>query len=106
MKTEDVFPSRFVKAEALDHDVAVTIEQVVLEDVYDAQSKEEVKKPVCYFQGKTKGLLLNKTNWASLVDAYGDESDAWKGNKAVLTTVDVSAFGDVVKAIRIKIPTA
>lgn len=104
MKTEDVFPSRFVKAEDLEHDVKVMIERVILEEVYDQQAKEEVQKPVVYFEKATKGLLLNKTNWAAIAKLYGDESDAWKGNPVILTTVEVNAFGDVVKAIRIKAP--
>jgi hypothetical protein len=106
MKTEDVFPSRFVKAENLEKDVLCTIEKTVLEDVYDQQAKEEVRKPVIYFKGAHKGLLLNKTNWQMLADFYGDESDSWIDKKCILTTVEVQAFGDVVKAIRIKIPKA
>jgi len=104
MKTEEVFPSRFLKAEQLDHDVTVTIKNVVMEDVYDAQAKEEVRKPVCYFDKATKGVLLNKTNWATLVEAFGDESDLWPGKTIVLTVVEARAFGDVVKAIRLKLP--
>jgi len=104
MKTEEVFPSRFLKAEQLDHDVTVTIKNVVMEDVYDAQAKEEVRKPVCYFEKATKGVLLNKTNWAALVEAFGDESDNWPGKQCVLTTIEVHAFGDVVQAIRVKKP--
>lgn len=106
MKTEDVFPSRFLKAEMLEHDVNVTIDHVILEAVYDAQAKEEVKKPVCYFQGKTRGLLLNKTNWSTLADLYGDESDTWAGRPIGLTVVEVSAFGEVTKAIRTMAPKA
>lgn len=104
MKTEEVFPSRFLKAEQLDHDVTATIEKVVMEDVYDSQAKEEVQKPVCYFEKATKAVLLNKTNWAVLVEAYGDESDLWAGKPVVITTVEVKAFGDVVRAIRLKLP--
>ena len=106
MKTEEVFPSRFLKAEQLDHDVAVTIKTVVMEDVYDDKAKEEVRKPVCYFNNMAKGVLLNKTNWAALVEAYGDESDQWTGKPVTLTTIEVKAFGDIVQAIRLKLPKA
>lgn len=104
MKTEDIFPSRFLQPEQLAHDVAVVIEKVVKEEVYDEKSKSKVMKPICYCQGKGKGVLLNKTNWHTLVDAFGDESDGWVGKKMILTSIEVEAFGDVVKAIRIKIP--
>ena len=104
MKTSDVFPSRFVKAEDLDGDKIVTVEQVILEEVFNQQGNTKEQKPIIYFKGATKGMLLNKTNWSKLADAYGDESDAWKGQKCILTTVEVQAFGDVVSAIRIKIP--
>jgi hypothetical protein len=48
-------------------------------------------------------LILNKTNWGICEKLFGsDDSDDWRGERVALTTVEVDAFGDVVKAIRIK----
>ena len=104
MKTKDLFPGRFVCAEDLTGPTTVKIDRVVLEDVRDLQHNREAKKPVAYFAGAQKGLLLNRTNWKAIARAYGNESDAWKGKTVTLTVEDVEAFGEVWPAIRVKIP--
>ena len=105
MKTNDVFPSRWLKAEDLDTgDTTVTIRQVKLEK-FEQQGKPDEQKPAAYFDELDKALILNKTNWKTLVDLTGeDESDQWTGHRITLTVVDVDAFGDIVHAIRIKKP--
>jgi len=103
MRSGDVFPSKYLKAEELDEDVQVTISKVVLEELEQKDGKKQ-EKPVCYFEEGPKGLILNKTNWALIAKQHGDESDDWTGKKITLTTVDVDAFGDVVSAIRVKPP--
>lgn len=103
MRSGDVFPSKYLKAEELDEDVQVTISKVVLEELEQKDGKKQ-EKPVCYFEEGPKGLILNKTNWALIAKQHGDESDDWTGKKIILTTVDVDAFGDVVSAIRVKPP--
>ena len=106
MKTNDVFPSKYLKAEddAFDDgaEVTVTIKEVVAETL-SSRDKGDETKPVMYFRELPKGLILNKTNWGACVKMFGsDESDDWNGERVTLTTVDVDAFGDVVRAIRIK----
>jgi hypothetical protein len=104
MKTSEVFPSRWLKAEDLEQDTTVTIRQVKLEK-FEQQDKPEEQKPAAYFDEIDKALILNKTNWKTLVELTGeDESDKWTGLRITLTIVDVSAFGDIVHAIRIKKP--
>jgi hypothetical protein len=103
MRSTDVFPSKYLKAEELDEDVQVTIKKVVLEEL-EQKDGQKADKPVCYFEEGPKGLILNKTNWALIAKQHGDESDEWAGKTVILTTVDVDAFGDVVSAIRIKPP--
>ncbi len=54
----------------------VTIDRIELE-AFDDQHK-----PVMYFSGKDKGLVLNKTNVQTLVDLFGTaESDDWIGQR-------------------------
>lgn len=101
MKSNDVFPSKWLKAEDLDGELTVTIARVAKETFKD--DGKDVSKPCAYFEGMDKGLIINKTNWKLLVEATGEEdSDDWAGKKVVLTIVDVDAFGDVVSAIRVK----
>jgi hypothetical protein len=105
MKTVDVFPSKYLKAEEelFDNgDVVATIKDVVLESLKSREKGEE-SKPVMYFKDLPKGLIVNKTNWGICAKLFGsDDSDDWRGERIALTTVDVDAFGDVVKAIRVK----
>jgi len=103
MKMNEVFPSRFLKAEDLDGDMTVVVKKVDMETVIDPSTGGEIQKPVAYFEGLQKGLILNKTNFKTLVNITKQEdSDNWAGTRCVLTTIDVPAFGDIVSAIRIK----
>jgi hypothetical protein len=105
MKTNDVFPSKYLKAEddLFDNgDVVATIKDVQLESLKSREKGEE-SKPVMYFKELPKGLIVNKTNWGICAKLFAsDDSDDWRGERVALTTVDVDAFGDVVKAIRVK----
>lgn len=98
MKMAGVFSSH-LKAEELGVGkmVTVTIDQIKMEKV------GEDTKPVLYFEGKSKGLALNKTNTNALIDILGtDESDAWQGRKVQLYTTKVDYQGKRVLAIRIQ----
>jgi hypothetical protein len=105
MKTNEVFPSRYLKAEDdlfEAGDVVATIKSVELESL-KSKDKGEESKPVMYFKEMPKGLIINKTNWGICAKLFGsDDSDDWLNQRVALTTVEVDAFGDVVKAIRIK----
>lgn len=105
MKTNDVFPSKYLKAEddIFDNgEVTATIKDVALETL-SSREKGDEQKPVMMFKELPKGLILNKTNWGVCAKLFGsDDSDDWIGHRVSLTTVDVDAFGDVVRAIRIK----
>ncbi|HLC04094.1 MAG TPA: hypothetical protein VJK02_13735 [Anaerolineales bacterium] len=104
MKLSEVYPSKYVKAEDLDGDADVVIKELVMEEFEDPQTKKRTQKPVLYFQNARKGLICNKTNAGLIARLYGDETDEWVGKHITLTVVDVEAFGDVVSAIRIKLP--
>ena len=105
MKTNDVFPSKYLKAEDDIFDggeVNVTIKSVELETL-SSRDKGDERKPVMYFKEHEKGLILNKTNWGVCEKLFNsNESDDWIGERVSLITLEVDAFGDVVKAIRIK----
>ena len=57
MDINSAFPSNYLKAADLRGGrVTVAIDSVVIENIGDED------KPIVYFQGKEKGLVLNKTN--------------------------------------------
>ncbi|KKL94214.1 hypothetical protein LCGC14_1866940, partial [marine sediment metagenome] len=103
MRMSEAYPSKYLKAQDLKGQrVMVTISHVTMEDIGD-ESKSE-SKPVVFFQGKDKGMVLNKTNAAQISFMYGDESDSWCDKKIELFTMMVAFQGQQVPAIRIAPP--
>lgn len=99
MRISAAFPSEYLKAADLDgRSVLCVIDRVEMRDVGDDH------KPVLFFQGKTKGVVLNKTNSTNIAIAYGDESDDWTGKEVVLFEAMVDFQGRSVAAIRIRMP--
>lgn len=102
MNINGAFPSSYLKASDLaGRRVLVTISHVAMEDIGDDH------KPVLYFAGKEKGLVLNKTNANMICEiCQNDETDAWKGHAVVLYATKVDFQGKRVDAIRIDYPAA
>lgn len=100
MRMSEVFPSRFLKADDIgDTPKRLVIQKVALEEFDDGKPKV-----VLAFIGQHKGLVANKTNVASIVAAYGDESDGWIGKPLVLYVAEVAFQGKTVPAIRVRVP--
>lgn len=98
MNINQAFPSNYLKASDLggkEHTVKVgSVEMHTLGD-------EE--KPVLMFQGKQKGMVLNKTNATILSDAFGPETDAWAGEEIILYSAKVQFQSRMVDGLRIRI---
>lgn len=101
MRISAAFPSDYLKAADLaGRNIRVTMSHVEMKDIGDDH------KPVLYFVGKEKGIVLNKTNSNNIGAAYGDETDAWKGKDIVLYPAMVDFQGRSVEAIRVRPPNA
>ena len=101
MKMSEEFPSKFLKAADLQgREVKVIMQNVEREKIGDDN------KPVLYFKGKEKGVVLNKTNAGTISDAYGDDSEDWFDQPLILFSVMVDFQGKVGPAIRCRVPTA
>ena len=101
MDINSAFPSTYLKAADLQgRRVAVIISEVVLEDIGGDH------KPVVYFSGKDKGLVLNKTNAQMIVEIAGgvSETDKWQGIKICLYPTKTDFQGKRVDAIRVDYP--
>lgn len=97
MNINDAFPSNFLKAADLNGaQPTVTITDVRMEDIGDD------RKPVVYFDGKEKGVVLNKTNATNISGAYGPNTEGWRGKKVVLFSTWVDFNGKSVEAIRMR----
>ena len=95
MRVSAAFPSPYLKASDLQgRRVPVKILRVEMQELGDEL------KPVVYFEGKAKGLVLNKTNANTISAAYGDEMEDWEGRETVLYETEVEYQGRRMPGIR------
>ena len=95
----DAFPSKYLKAADLDgREIRVTMERIEMETIGDDE------KPVLYFKGKNKGVVLNKTNSNNIGMVYGFDYDFWPGQPVVLYESMTDFQGKTTPCIRIKTP--
>lgn len=98
MNIDSAFPGAYLKAADLQGKTArVIIAKVVMEDVGDDH------KPVIYFQGKERGLALNKTNANTIKISYGTDTEQWIGKPLELFEALVDFQGRQVPAIRVRV---
>ena len=103
MNVNDVFPSKYLKASDLGQsNVVVTMSHSELEDV----GQDGELKPVLYFKGKTKGLVLNKTNANAIASMYGPEMDNWSERQITLFATQTDFAGKIVPCIRVRLNAA
>lgn len=102
MNINSAFPSKFLKASDLqDQTVTVKIADVKIEQVGQNQDT----KPVAYFDGKTKGLVLNKTNSRKIASIAGSpETEDWIGVEIAIYPTETEFGGESVECIRVKAP--
>ncbi len=101
MDLSEAFPSNYLQASDLkDRNVTLTIARYETTEI----GREKKTRPVLYFQGAKKGLILNKTNARTIANAYGTNLDKWTGRQIILYPRMVEFEGDDVKAIRVRIP--
>lgn len=97
MNVNEAFPSDYLKAADLQgREVPVIINQVQMETIGSDH------KPVLYFMGKQKGIVLNKTNSMNIASVYGPETEAWTGKPLILFAAWVDYQGKSVQAIRVR----
>lgn len=100
MNIHDAFPSKYLKASDLKgQHITVTIDRIAFE------SMDGKLKPVAYFRGKEKGMVLNKTNSNAIESMVGSaETNDWAGVRVSLFPTKVEYQGKRVDAIRIEDP--
>jgi len=103
------FPSKYLRAAdiaAMPNGTA-RLKIAALEfEMMKTKTGEEESKPILYFEKAKKGIVLNKTNSDRIAGSYGWETDLWIGHVVELYVAEVSAFGETVDAIRVRIPKA
>jgi len=98
MDARTLFPTRYVSVSDLNgRDVTVVINNVVVETLGDDSSK-----PVAYFVGTEKGLVLNKTNNNMIIEMHGTDTSNWIGKSVTLYPTKVEFQGKLTDAICIR----
>ena len=106
MNINDVFPSKYLKASDLTNSDGSTKSVIVIMSHYEIEKVGDDTKPVLYFQGATKGLVLNVTNANVISQINGEEMDLWRGKQIELwVKPDVEFQGKTGPAIRVRAPT-
>jgi hypothetical protein len=101
MNMNDIYTSKYLKASDLNGTAhVVTISRFSIEDLGDPAKPE--RKPVLYFAGQDKGLVLNKTNAMSISARFGPEMDRWVGGQLELFAMMVQKPNGPVDGIRLR----
>lgn len=79
---------------------------VVVSEITEVDFGNDGKKLGLRFEGKEKGLVLNKTNAKSISYVYGPDTDDWVGKEILLYSTMVDFAGKDVPAIRVDVPMA
>ena len=104
MNIDTAYPSKYIKESDLQGQARLlTIARVTMEAV--DQSGHDMK-PVVFFQGAQKGMVLNVTNKNVFVLLYGTETDNWAGRQIELYPSQTDFRGEVVACIRCRAPNA
>lgn len=100
MNVNSAFPSKYLKASDLGTaQPTVIIDHVSIEEV----GRDKDSRPVIYFAGKEKGVVLNRTNAKKIAELVGSpETDEWAGFAVRLYATETQFGGDTVECIRIK----
>jgi hypothetical protein len=101
MNADEFFPSKFLKASDIPGPKVVTIESVSPE--WLGQGSEADRKLIVRFKEIDRGLVLNKTNYRSLLELTAtSDTDNWIGKRIQLVSVRVDFQGRRVPSIRIE----
>ncbi len=107
MANDDVrqmFDSAYVGAWDLQgKDVTVTIARVVPGELAKAGTSKKDKAPIMYFEGREKGMVLNKTNMRIIASIYGGfKVRQWIGKPITLFATTCQFGPNTVDCIRIR----
>lgn len=98
--------NRYIGAWDLEKDVTVTIERVEQGELEDGRSGKKTKKPLVYFKGAKRPLVLNATNAKTIVSITGSAKCCdWVGQPITLYASTTQVGGESKDCVRIR-PTA
>ena len=100
MRRDEAFPGKFLKAaDVKETPLIAVISYVEKEKV--GQGSDQKEKPVMYFQDADKPMVVNSTNWDTLAEAYGEDSDGWSGCKIKVYSAPTQYQGKRTEGLRV-----
>jgi hypothetical protein len=107
MGNDDVrqmFDSNYIGAWDLQgKDATVTIARVTPGELAKAGTSKKDKAPIIYFEGKDKGLVLNKTNMKIIAGIYGSfKVKEWIGKPITIYPTTCQFGPNTVDCIRVR----
>lgn len=105
MKRSQVFPTTFLGKDDVQAPFCTVIRDVRMEKI-KGENGEEDKAVLHFADQQIKAMIINSTNWTTLEDAYGEDSDMWRG-KQVEIYIDPSVMfgGRRIGGLRVRIPS-
>lgn len=76
--------------------------RVVIDRAEVVEFKDNTKKVGIFFQGKEKGLVLNKTNAQLIAEQYGQDMNEWRGKSIAIYPTTTDFGGERVECIRVE----
>lgn len=101
MKASELFPSTYLNAKSAGryNGKTLTIYEVKIENIPGRDGQADKPKLAIGFESVDKLMIVNKTNFQILSEAYGDETDDWKQKKVLLSIVRVQFEGKLTPSI-------
>jgi hypothetical protein len=101
---QEAFPSRWFQAADLPRPAVLEIVETNQETVRGNDGRN-TKKLTIYFRGQRKGLIVNATNFDSIVLITGeDDSDNWPGHSIELFATTTEMAGKTTPCVRVRPP--
>jgi hypothetical protein len=102
MNVFEIVPLTYLNAAALGGQVL----HDSIRAVKDVEFEGGRKKIVINLDKDGRAVVLNRTNLATLVEAYGPETDGWLG-KPVIVGTEMTVFqGRKIAGVKVRIPSA
>ena len=97
-----LFPNEYVGAHDLNgKDAVMTIERVDVEELTMEGGKKQ-KKPVVWFKGAKKRMVMNKTNAKTIAKMHGTDTANWVGKQITLYPTTCKVGPNMEECIRIR----
>jgi hypothetical protein len=102
MNANEYLKSRFLKQSDFPEPEHVQISRFEETDVAKPGERPELK-PVVWFAGHDRPLVLNSTNLRRIIKSFGDETDQWIGRELEIFVDDnVEYAGQIVGGLRVR----